>query len=116
LMEIMIHYQYGQHPTLRALVDRMVPSVPILSLFVFYTTRYKEHRRTQLLLFALGSIVGSRMIFILNHADWTVNMRQCPPLATVWVYTIVQLDLGPAVLNLVAVGAFVWLKGLKLVF
>jgi len=76
------------------------------------------------------------MIYILNHADWTQNKRQvllyvsaygldakaelrppqCPPLATIWVYTVLQLDLGPAVLNLVVVGIFVWLKGLKLVF
>jgi len=40
---------------------------------------------------------------------------QCPPLATIWIYTIVQLDLGPAVLNLLVVGGFAWWKDLKII-
>ncbi|KAG6857352.1 hypothetical protein H0H87_005655 [Tephrocybe sp. NHM501043] len=28
LMEILIHFQYGKHPTLKTLVDRMVSGVP----------------------------------------------------------------------------------------
>ncbi|TFK75992.1 hypothetical protein BDN72DRAFT_831432 [Pluteus cervinus] len=116
MMEILIHYQYGRRPSLEALWDRMVPSIPILSVFIFYTTRHKRHRRTQFFLFTLATVVGPRMIYLLNRASWTVNMQQCPPLATVWVYCIVQLDLGPAALNLLVVGIFVWLKGLKLSF
>jgi len=114
MMEILIHYQYGRHPTLKALVDRTLQSAPILSIFIFYTTRYKQHRRTQFLLFLLGSFVGSRLIYLLNHGSWLVNMRQCPPLVTIWVYAIVQLELGPAVLNLIVVGIFIWWKGLNL--
>lgn len=41
-------------------------------------------------------------------------MLQCPPLATIWVYTIVQLELGPAVLSLGIVGIYVWLRGLRI--
>lgn len=114
LMEILIHFQYSQNPSLDALVSRMVPGVPILSIFIFYTTRYKHHRRMQLFLFVLAFTVSSRLVYILSRASWLVNMRQCPPLATIWVYTIVQLDLGPAVLSLVVTGVFVWYKGLKL--
>jgi len=36
LMEILIHFQYGKHPSLHALVDRMLSGVPILSIFIFY--------------------------------------------------------------------------------
>jgi hypothetical protein len=79
------------------------------------------------------------MIYNLNHASWLVNMSQvrrshlgaacvvrraitanaylclqCPPLATIWIYTIIQLELIPAFLNIVAVGAFVWWKDLKI--
>jgi hypothetical protein len=41
---------------------------------------------------------------------------QCPPLATIWIYTIVQLDVVPAVANLAIVAAWVKWKGLKLIF
>ena len=39
-----------------------------------------------------------------------------PPLATLWILTIVMLDLGPSVLSLLTTGSFVWWKGLKLFF
>ncbi|KAG5716533.1 hypothetical protein E4T56_gene16328 [Termitomyces sp. T112] len=114
LMEILIHFQYGKHPTLNTLVDRMVPGVPIISLFVFYTTRYKSYRKTQVFLFFLGIFSGSRMLYLLNRGSWLVNMKQCPPLATAWVYAIVQLELSPAVVSLGVVGIYVWWQGLSL--
>jgi len=97
-------------------MDRMIPGVPILSIFIFYTTRYKQRRRMQFFFFLLSILVGSRMIYIINHASWLTNLQQCPPLATIWIYTIVQLDLGPAVAALAMTAGFVWWEGLKLSF
>ncbi|KAF8076299.1 hypothetical protein FPV67DRAFT_409432 [Lyophyllum atratum] len=114
LMEILIHFQYGKHPTLNALVDRMLTGVPILSIIIFYTSRYKSYRPMQLFLFVLGVLSGSRMLYLLDRGSWLVNMRQCPPLATVWVYTIVQLDLLPAVFSLGVISMYVWWQGLSL--
>ncbi|TFK43617.1 hypothetical protein BDQ12DRAFT_731612 [Crucibulum laeve] len=114
LMEILIHQQYGKRPSLQAIIDRMAPGVPILSLFIFYTTRYKQHRSMQFLLFILSVFAGSRMIYLVNLGSWLMNMRQCPPLATIWIYTIVQLELSPAVVSLLTTASFVWWKGLKL--
>jgi len=68
----------------------------------------------QYFLFVLSCIVGSRLIYQYNRASWLVNMKQCPPLVTVWIYTILQLDLGPAVLSLCTVASFVWWKGLEI--
>ncbi|KAM6495961.1 hypothetical protein JOM56_008667 [Amanita muscaria] len=116
LMNILIHFQYGREPSLWDLADRMVTGIPILSVFIFYTMRYKPHRRMQTFLFALAILAGCRMLFIVNHKPWLVNMRQCPPLATLWIYAIVQLELGPAVVSLIVVGAFVWWNGLRLSF
>ncbi|KAJ7591140.1 hypothetical protein C8J56DRAFT_934782 [Mycena floridula] len=113
MMEILIHFQYNQKPSLETLFNRMISGVPIMSIFIFYTLRYKHYRKMQFFLFVLSTLVGPRMIYLLNHASWLVNMRQCPPLATIWIYAIVQLDLGPAVLSLVMAGIYVVLKGLK---
>jgi len=114
LMEILIHHQYGKTASFEILTDRMLSGVPILSLFIFYTNRHKRDRRMQLLLYIISIAVGSRMIYQFNHASWLVNMKQCPPLATIWIYTIIQLELIPAFLNLVVVGVFVWWKDLKI--
>ncbi|KIK06781.1 hypothetical protein K443DRAFT_2908 [Laccaria amethystina LaAM-08-1] len=132
MMEILILHQYGKNASLSAIMDRMIPGVPILSIFIFYSEdgstilvhidiqflaiRYKQRRRMQFFLFLLSTLVGSRMIYIINHASWLTNLQQCPPLATIWIYTIVQLDLGPAVAALTMTAGFVWWKGLKLSF
>ncbi|KAF8974229.1 hypothetical protein BDZ97DRAFT_1751072 [Flammula alnicola] len=114
LMEILIRQQYGKTASMEAIMDRMVPGVPILSIFIFYTVRYKQHRRIQTLLFTISVLVGSRMLYLIDNASWLVNMKQCPALATIWIYTIVQLDLELAVVSLLTVGAFVWWKDLKI--
>ncbi|KAK0486908.1 hypothetical protein EDD18DRAFT_1192310 [Armillaria luteobubalina] len=113
MMEILIHQQYGKVATLKILADKLISGVPILSVFIFYTTRYKSHRTMQFTFFVIANVVGPRMVYLLSRGSWLVNMKQCPPLATIWVYTIFQLDLGPAVLNLTFVVAYVWWKELK---
>ncbi|KAG2348804.1 hypothetical protein BDR05DRAFT_1055754 [Suillus weaverae] len=114
MMDILIHQQYAQHPTAGEVAGRLLTNFPILSIFVFYTTRHKANPRTQLALFILSLGVGPRMIWLINHGSWLVNMRQCPQFATIWLYAVVQLDLNWAVLALVMTGAWAWFTGMKL--
>ncbi|THV08643.1 hypothetical protein K435DRAFT_959180 [Dendrothele bispora CBS 962.96] len=116
LLEILIHNQYGQTLTLQKGLDRMVSGVPILSVFIFYTKRHKNHRVVQALLFIIANLAGTRMVWLLARGSWKVNMRQIPPLGTLWVYAVVQLHLVLAVLNLAAVFAYVRWKGLQRYF
>jgi hypothetical protein len=44
-----------------------------------------------------------------------VASRQAPPLSTLWILAITQLELGLAVGGLAAVFAFTWWKGLSIV-
>ncbi|KIM90705.1 hypothetical protein PILCRDRAFT_59483 [Piloderma croceum F 1598] len=113
LFDILIHHQYGRQPTFGEFADRLIPSVPILSVFIFYTTRYKHTRKMQAFFFSLSLIIGPRMLWLISRGSWLVNMQQCPPLATIWVYTIVQLDLLPAVVGLTVVAGWVKWQGLK---
>ena len=95
-------------------------------------TRHKADRRVQALLLILSVACGSRLIYVVNWANWKTVVRQviakdslvlhvltqlqCPPLDTVWVYTILQLDLTYAVLALTFVAAFTKWKDLKIIF
>ena len=95
--------------------------------------RYRHARKFQLLLFALSITLGSRLIWIVNRANWKANIKQacvsdnnilrlgltldgfqCPPLATAWVLAIVALDLGPAAMSLVIIGIWAWWAGMKI--
>jgi hypothetical protein len=65
----------------------------------------------------LASQYAAGSSFPLYASNTVVDNRfQCPPLGTIWVYTILQLDLVPAVLALAAVGFWVWWTGARLVF
>ncbi|KAL1946569.1 hypothetical protein VTO73DRAFT_14673 [Trametes versicolor] len=114
LMEILVHNQYGRHATFDALRDRMLSGMPIIFVFVFYTNRYKTDKRMQAAFFWLSCIAGTRLIWLMNRGNWLVVMRQCPPIATAWIYAVVQLNLAPAVLSLVVAATFTWYKGYKL--
>ncbi|EIN10711.1 hypothetical protein PUNSTDRAFT_100437 [Punctularia strigosozonata HHB-11173 SS5] len=115
MMDILAHRQYAKEATVGVLADRLIPGIPILSVFIFYTTRYKRYRLMQASLFVLSIFLGTRMIYVVNMASWRVVMQQGPPLTTMWVYCVVQLDLAPATLSLLVIGAWVKWTGMKLV-
>ncbi|PPQ64712.1 hypothetical protein CVT24_008339 [Panaeolus cyanescens] len=114
LMEILVRQQYGRKATVDDLTERIISGVPILSIFIFYTMRYKPYRKMQIFLFIISVLCGSRLLYQVNNANWLTVMRQGPPFATVWIYTIVQLDLGPAVLALLTVASYCWWKELTI--
>ncbi|KAJ4466507.1 hypothetical protein J3R30DRAFT_3586965 [Lentinula aciculospora] len=113
LMDILIHNQYGRHASFKELFDGMSSRGPILALFIFYIHRHKRSRRIQIFLFLLSCIAGTRLMYLIALGSWLVNMRQCPPLATIWIYTALELDLGPTVISLMLTAFFVWWKGLQ---
>ncbi|KAH9062160.1 hypothetical protein EDB87DRAFT_372050 [Lactarius vividus] len=132
MMYILINFQYGQQPSWDIITNRMLSSVPILAIFIFYSgwlkvpsnmyakyfsaNRYKHRRWAQAGFFILSVVSGTRMIYQVNYSNWLLNMQQCPPIGTIWVYTVLQLDLGPAALALSTVGVWVWWTGARLVF
>ncbi|EJD01340.1 uncharacterized protein FOMMEDRAFT_30051 [Fomitiporia mediterranea MF3/22] len=115
-MDVMAHRQYSQPITTLGLLEKIVWGIPFLFAFIFYTLRHKADRRTQALLFFLSIACGARLIYIVNWESWRVVVNQCAPLGTIWVYTVAQLNLIPAVAALAVVAAYVKWKELKIVF
>ncbi|KAI5124841.1 hypothetical protein M0805_007275 [Coniferiporia weirii] len=116
MMDVLTHRQYAQMITTWSIIENALWGVPLLFLFIFYTTRHKAERRMQALLFFLSVGCGSRLIYVVNWASWKTVMKQCPPLGTIWIYTVAQLDLLPAVVALASVAGFVKWKDLKIIF
>lgn len=62
------------------------------------------------------SCVGGRYATGVSHTKTPghyLTLLQSPPLAVLWIYTIYQMDLGPAVLSLVFVAVWFLQSGLK---
>lgn len=114
MMEILIHRQYGKQPSFGDVAQKLLSTLPIMSIFMFYTIRHKNSVRTQAALFMLSLGVGPRMIWLVNRGSWLTNIAQCPQFATIWLYTVLQLNLPLAVLSLTLIGVWTWWMGLKL--
>ncbi|CAI2162629.1 5363_t:CDS:2 [Funneliformis geosporum] len=90
VMDILVHRQYNED----------------VSIFPF---------STRVLKIAPSSIgCGCYLIYVLNKISYYGVMRRCPPLATLWIYFVIQLNLWPSVLSLVFVYLFFRIGEFKL--
>ncbi|QRV91106.1 transmembrane protein [Ceratobasidium sp. AG-Ba] len=116
LLDILVQQQYSQQPTLHEEFRRVAANVPIIAILVHYTNKHKSLPVTQMMLFLAAILSGPRMIWLMNKGSWLVVSRQAPPLGTIWIYTIIQLNLAPAVASLVIVFGCAKLMNWKIVF
>ncbi|WVW84128.1 hypothetical protein I302_106157 [Kwoniella bestiolae CBS 10118] len=106
LLDILVHLQYNHRPGTEHLVRGCVVALP--------TNRHANHWITNSFLISSSIIAGCRLIWLVNKASWSVVTAEAPPVGTLWILTIVQLPLSRAVLALLAVGGWIWWKGMKL--
>ncbi|CAE6521923.1 unnamed protein product [Rhizoctonia solani] len=116
VLDLLVQQQYAQQPTIKEELGRVVTNVPILFILIHYTNKYKATPIAQFMLFLTAILAGPRMIWLVNKGSWLRVTRQAPPLGTIWVYTIIQLNLVPAVASLVVVFGLAKFMGWKLVF
>lgn len=108
-----------------------------LGFVIYFTAKYPSSYLTRAFLFGWSAIGGSHMIHIVNnagymqggprghspdfkpfrlmHSDLAV-MRRCPILGSIWIWSIVQLDLPSALTSLAIVIAYVKYNGLSIIF
>ncbi|KAL5527489.1 hypothetical protein ACEPAG_6280 [Sanghuangporus baumii] len=116
MMDLLAHRQYAQEITATGLLEKVFWGIPFLYTFIFYTLRYKQEWQTQVIIFLLSVGCGCRLIYIVNWASWRTVINQCASLGTIWVYSIVHLNLLPAVGALAIVAAYVKWKDLRIIF
>jgi len=114
-LDIMIHAQYGQEATIKGELGRAVNVLPGLAFVVYLTSHYSTHLLTKLVLFAFSAVGGSHMIYCVNTQSYLAVMKRCPALGTLWIWSIVQLDLTFAVASLAAVAGYVKWRGLHII-
>lgn len=85
-------------------------------MIIFYTARHANHVAMRFALFIYSLVGGSVMIHTVNHAGYLVVISRSPALGTLWIWSIVQLDLLPAVISLAGVWAYVRWKGLNIIW
>ncbi|KAK7717702.1 hypothetical protein SLS64_003197 [Diaporthe eres] len=90
---------YALHP--HAAATTVVPGLP---------QRFQNHAR-QAIFLAMGTAAGCYLIHITNKYSYIAVLKQAPALGCLWVWSIIELNLGLAVASLAASGFFFWQGG-----
>lgn len=90
---------YALHP--HAAATTVVPGLP---------QRFQNYAR-QAIFLAMGTVAGCYLIHITNKYSYIAVLKQAPPLGCLWVWSIIELNLGLAVVSLALSGFFFWQGG-----
>ncbi|KAH9816380.1 hypothetical protein DFH28DRAFT_965123 [Melampsora americana] len=113
-LDVAIHAQYGQEVSFNTELKRLTNVAPSLILLIHFTLHYPKHLFTRFTLLCLSAIGGSYMVFVMNKYSYLLVMKQTPALGTLWIYSVVRMDLIDAVLSLGLVAGWCWFKTLSL--
>ncbi|WVR06862.1 hypothetical protein IAU60_003898 [Kwoniella sp. DSM 27419] len=113
LLDILVHLQYSHRPSWETLGTHLLTAAPTLYMIILYTNRHPTHPATNALLMSASVLSGSRLLWLVNKASWSIVTAQAPPMGTLWILSIVQLPLSRALISLLAVGGWIWYTGLK---
>ncbi|CAK4034386.1 hypothetical protein MYCFIDRAFT_82597 [Lecanosticta acicola] len=113
-LDVLVYNQYAQEIVWSTIYKRTGTILPILFL-VIYMSRTSLAKRLGLLrqVLFLGVAVGSGcyLIHAGNNYDYLAVMKQAPPLGTVWVYSVIEMDLAFAASSLVIDAGFLLWNG-----
>ncbi|KAH8780939.1 hypothetical protein F5883DRAFT_166935 [Diaporthe sp. PMI_573] len=90
---------YALHP--HAAATTVVPGLP---------QRFQNYVR-QAIFLGMGTVAGCYLIHITNKYSYISVLKQAPPLGCLWVWSIIELHLGLAVVSLALSGFFFWQGG-----
>jgi hypothetical protein len=68
----------------------------------------------QAIFFVTSACSGCYLIYISNTYSYLAVMKQSPPLGCLWVWSVIELNLLPAVLSLASCVFYLWYGGYKI--
>lgn len=113
-LDVLTFQQYRQEIEWAPIWKRTALVLPILWLLVYVmrspTARKVEVVR-QLFFLAVGVGAGCYTIYVGNVYDYYAVMKQAPPLGTLWVWSVIEMQLPYALVGVVSNLAFMYYKG-----
>ena len=114
-LDVLVYNQYRQDIVWSEIVSRLGRMAPALFAII-----YLLHTRTamqfgvvrQLFFLAAGVAAGCHIVYAGNHFSYFAVMKRAPPIGTLWVWSVVEMQLPYAVLSLLAVAGYMWWEGL----
>lgn len=113
-LDVLTYNQYAQDIIWPAIFKRSGKILPILFLAIYMMKSQLAYRLgvvRQVLFLCVAIAAGCYLIHAGNTYGYFAVMKQAPPLGTLWVYSVIELDLWFAVASLVFNFAFLLWNG-----
>ena len=116
-LDVLVYSQYRQSIEWAPIISRTAKATPLLIAVVYFfhaeqgisDMRFGVVRQALFLAAAVGA--GCYMVHSVHNHGYFAVMKRVPPVGTVWVWSVVEMRLGWAVMSLVGVGGYTWWFG-----
>ncbi|KAK7514460.1 uncharacterized protein IWZ02DRAFT_490617 [Phyllosticta citriasiana] len=111
---VLCHNQYREEIVWREVFQQSLPVFPILWLvvYLFHTQTAKKLGVVREIIFFGASIAaGCYSLYIGNTYGYFAVMKQAPPVGTLWIWCVVEMQVYWAVLSMVIVAAYALRNG-----
>ncbi|GAB7357894.1 hypothetical protein MBLNU230_g0062t1 [Neophaeotheca triangularis] len=113
-LDVLVFSQYRQEIQWDAISKRTATILPVL-FFLIYIVRTETAERfpktKQVFFFVVAIIAGCHLITVGNTKDYYAVMKRAPPIGTLWLWSVVEMDLGTAFASVVIDFGYMWWKG-----
>lgn len=113
-LDVLVYNQYRQEIEWGEIWTHFFTVFPILFLLMFVLgseTANKFPMLKQIFFFGAGLTAGCYIIHVANRYGYYAVMRQAPPLGTLWIWSVIEMNLPFAAVSLLGNFAFLWWGG-----
>lgn len=114
-LDVLVYNQYSQETDWRAIFVRSGKMLPVLFVLIYalrsQTAKKLPDTVRQAFFFAVAVAAGCHMIYVGNTFDYFAVMKRAPPVGTLWVWSVIEMQLPWAVVSVVIDVGYLWLNG-----
>ena len=113
-LDVLVWNQYRQEIEWWPLFQRTFTILPVLFLLLYMMaseTASKFPFIKQIFFLAVGVSAGCYTIYAANRYDYFAVMKQAPPLGTLWIWSVIEMELKYAAACVMANVGFLWYNG-----
>jgi len=110
-LDVLVHIQYRQETEWKLIFGRCAKALPVM-----YGIHYFFHPRrswvtVRLFLLGMSVAAGCYIVRAVNVYGYYFVMKKTPPLGTLWIWAVIEMDLMGAVASVAGVMAYTWYYG-----
>ena len=113
-LDVLVFNQYRQEIEWGEIFQRSLIVLPALFLLLFTMASETASRfplLKQIFFFAVGVGAGCYVIYAANKYSYYAVMKRAPPLGTLWIWSVIEMNLPFAAVSLVVNFGFLWYNG-----